>query len=824
MQQSKRPLAKPPVRPIAQPVPVKPPAIDLDDKAPAKAMQRTTTVTSVAVADASSIDAQLDALATRTTVEDLARRGKKNLKTLSERQLKEWIREALRRVISTTTSDAEQERLLAATRAELNSLMSEAGNANAEHEALQAQIARLTADLAVLAAERDVLARRIAELEQRLDQAADQIADAEMAAATAGDPDIEVVESLRAELGTAYSRLSASEHERAGLQKTLGARLIATSEVAAAVLELDRSCYGGLHLQQAQSNAAGDTAAFYADEDAARATAEALVRDLAGLRGALATAAPAVADESLAGDRQRVADLAARLSTAADPAVLATALRERDEARAQVDAAKRTVARMIAQADPQEAQNTTARISRAESESKLAAERLAGAETRLAAAERRAQDAAAACSQATAEAERLRAGQGAAHEAGRAAAGRAEALSAEVARLTRELSTARAAAAEATALSAECDRLAALGRTADERAAAATTALASAQERWRAAEASCRSVELSLAQRSSVPATTAVEGPAERTTDRLSHADGSWRWTWSDDGILRRSAFHGAWGEEELVAAAPDASVLHLPDGAWAAWRDADGSGCLASPDGTVHELGPIIAQPGLVRGTGTPVPFVGVAAPGGVVQVVDADGLAEELSSRLGGPTTVGRVCAWWWAQEDSRHLAYRDAQGGIHELLELDGAWYHASLTGHTGCPPAAGDPVGYAPGNHEHVLYRAVDGHLHELCFHAGRWLDHDLTAVTGCPAISGQPSGAYIAGHHHIAFRAGDGSLHLLRLGLDWRHTALPRLGCSDGDPVLSGGGTEGAIAWSDGGRWRWARFADDPASANPEPLG
>ena len=235
------------------------------------------------------------------------------------------------------------------------------------------------------------------------------------------------------------------------------------------------------------------------------------------------------------------------------------------------------------------------------------------------------------------------------------------------------------------------------------------------------------------------------------------------------------------------------------------------------------HDLGPILAQPGLVRGAGTPAPFVGVASPVGVVQVVDADGLAEDLSNRLAGPPAAGAVCAWWWAQEASRHLAYRDAQGGIHELLELDGTWYHASLSGHTGCPAAAGDPVGYAPGDHEHVLFRAVDGHLHELCFHAGRWLDHDLTAITGCPAITGQPSGAYIAGRHHVAFRAADGLLHLLRLGLDWRHTPLLRLGRSDSDPVLAGGGADGAIAWGDGSRWSWARFSDDPFSASAEPL-
>ena len=185
--------------------------------------------------------------------------------------------------------------------------------------------------------------------------------------------------------------------------------------------------------------------------------------------------------------------------------------------------------------------------------------------------------------------------------------------------------------------------------------------------------------------------------------------------------------------------------------------------------------------------------------------------------------PPAAGSVCAWWWAHENSRHLAYRDGHGGVHELLELDGTWYGASLSGHTGCPPAASDPLGYAPADHEHVVFRAADGHIHELCFNGERWMDHDLTALSGCPPAIGQPSGAYIAGRHHIAFRASDGSLHLLRLRSDWRHTPLPRLGRSEADPVLASSGSEGALAWSSGGTWQWARLGDDPAAASGEPL-
>jgi hypothetical protein len=333
MKQSKRTIISPSSRlPMVRQAGKKPagktasadvPELDLGDETPQQQQQpqpqatptaTVTTVHTVSEGDASSIDAQLDAMSTRTTVEDLARMGKKNVKTLSERQLKEWIREAVRRVISATTSvsAAEQERMLAATRAELGTLMSEATSGNSEREALEAQVAQLKSDRSVLASERDNLLIRLAELERRLDDAAGLLADAESNAVVAAEPDIEEIESLRGELSQIYSRLSASEHERAGLQKTLGARLVASSEVAAGVLDIDQSCYGGIHLQAAQSAAAGDEASFYADEVAAKATASDLVRDLSALRKRLAEATPGLDDPGLSGDLLRLSELQAK--------------------------------------------------------------------------------------------------------------------------------------------------------------------------------------------------------------------------------------------------------------------------------------------------------------------------------------------------------------------------------------------------------------------------------------------------------------------------------------------------------------------------------
>ncbi len=844
MQQSQRPLVKPATKPVVKPTTAaKPPAPNLPEldlgEEPAQlaapvATTAVTTTTTVSKADEAAIDAQLEAMATHTTVEDLARRGKKNLKTLSERQLKEWIREALRRVISTTStvSDADQERMLAATRAELGALMSEAGSGNAEREALEAQVTQLKSDRRTLASERDNLIIRLAEMERRLDDAAGLLADAESNAAVAAEPDIEEIESLRSELGQIYSRLSASENERAGLQKTLGARLVASSEVAAGVLELDQTCYGGLHLQVAQSDAAGDEAAFYADEVAARATAGDLVRDLSALRSGLAEAAPGIDDQGLAGDQLRLAELRAKAAHAgmASSVEMAAVVRERDEARQQAESAKRALARLIAQGEQKTDQQTTARITRAESETRQAAGRLAQIESDLATTQRRMAEAEAGRSSATSEAEALREHLTQAREMQRAAAGRAESLSSEVARLTRDLATARAGSAGAAAVSAECDRLAAAARAADDRTSAAAAALSVAHERLAHAEASRRTAELALnelrtaEQAAPLPAAEPIlaAAPIEAVPSRLSHQDGAWCWNWPVADSVRTTTFRGAWSSGRTLAVA-SCDLLHLPTGTSAAWRSSDGHAHVAMEGASVHDLGDTPAAPSLSRGAGSNPPFASLLTPAGAVLVTDGDGLSEDLSSRLGCPPAAGATCTWWWNQEDSRHIAYRDAHGNINELLELDGTWYHASLTAHTGCPPASSDPVGYAPADHEHVIFRSTDGHIHELCFHGERWLDHDLTELARAPIAVGQPSGAYIGGLHHVAFRSADGGLHLIRLAGDWRHTALPRLGRSDADPILASSGAEGALAWLSGGRWSWARLGGDPANASAEPL-
>ncbi len=182
------------------------------------------------------------------------------------------------------------------------------------------------------------------------------------------------------------------------------------------------------------------------------------------------------------------------------------------------------------------------------------------------------------------------------------------------------------------------------------------------------------------------------------------------------------------------------------------------------------------------------------------------------DLTARLNAPPAQGGASPWHWALEGSRHITYRDVQGRVHEYLELQGVWYHADLTGHTGGPLAASDPIGYAPADHEHVLYLGVDGHLHELCFDFRAWHHHDLTASARAPEPAGPPAGAYLKGRHVVIYRGTDGRAHALRHRRDWRHHPLEALGLLSGDPRLASSGALSAVSYTSAdGLRRWARL-------------
>jgi hypothetical protein len=303
-----------------------------------------------------------------------------------------------------------------------------------------------------------------------------------------------------------------------------------------------------------------------------------------------------------------------------------------------------------------------------------------------------------------------------------------------------------------------------------------------------------------------------VMGP-EHIPAPLTWGQAAWWWC-ATDGPGRSLQCIGKPGQPAWPPGGEPADVLVLPAAQWAVWRSHDGIAHLGDPAGSARILGPVLGRPALMRGCGGLPVSVAWSDPAGAVRVLQPGGSCDLLTEGHGGPPAIGAAASWWWDYEGSRHVVYRDAEGGINEFLELDGVWYHAPLHQHTGCPSAAGDPVGYAPGDHEHVLFRSADGHIHELCFDGRSWRAHDLTAASGAPLASGQPTGAYVGGRHVVAFRDVDGHLNLLRLRKDWRCRTLHALGRIDGDPLLGSSGRMGALAWPASGGWRWCQFADE----------
>jgi hypothetical protein len=272
-----------------------------------------------------------------------------------------------------------------------------------------------------------------------------------------------------------------------------------------------------------------------------------------------------------------------------------------------------------------------------------------------------------------------------------------------------------------------------------------------------------------------------------------------------------------AWG----AGLASDPVILSRADGLLAAWRDVDGHAQLASLDdtgrlqATPRDLGPSLAVPGLSRGAGDAPTFVVTTDSAGHVHLRDRDGANPlDLTAALKAPPAVGHAAAWHWPLEGSRHITYRDAEGGVHEYLELKGVWFHAALSARTGSPAAAADPIGYAPADHEHIVYLGVDGHIHELCFDAIVWRHNDLTTSAGAGAAAGRPAGAYVGGRHCIVFRGVDGQAHSLRLRRDWRLHTLAELGAIADDPQIASSGAEAALTYRGGdGQRHWARFGD-----------
>lgn len=194
---------------------------------------------------APAADSRLDGLIQRTSVEELARAGKRNLKTVSERSLRELIRQLVSDAIARHAAgmaEAEREQVLASVQGELKQTL-------AAHQAEAARRQTLADRVAALEAE---LAQERARLAAAADTAAElmtQIQDFEAAAdrrpgPTAFDPGAELLVEAALELDEerfAGEHLAAAEVAGRGGDVRRAAALDTIGAAAHRLAELEES-------------------------------------------------------------------------------------------------------------------------------------------------------------------------------------------------------------------------------------------------------------------------------------------------------------------------------------------------------------------------------------------------------------------------------------------------------------------------------------------------------------------------------------------------------------------------------------------------------
>lgn len=826
------PKVRDPAAPLASPAPIAPEftaGADVVSRGSATTVRRET---SVQTASESEVDSHLRSLTTTTSIEELTRAGKThNLKTLSESDLKEWIKEALRRVISTTTSigDAEREQLIAKTRTTLAAIMVERRAEGRAQDQAQDESAQM---LAALGAERDRLAAQLAAAESKSETRVTDL-QLQLSAALGRCETIAAhIPDLQARLAAALAAPVADPQELSDLRWQLGA---SEEEAATAGAKGDeskrisRDLMGRLvrereHALAEKTELAGriaGTERAHADLDRRREDAERRAADAEASLAAAEVASAAAAE--LARSTERRVDL------------------QRTDSSSQLKDAEASRVHLLAEV-------ARVRAAAAAVQEQLAVAVRAAAASRAAAEQREREHSASTERERQLSSDAMRAADagrvGAEHSLTASQGARAE-LAGERDRLATALGAAEVSRDGVDAR---------LRTTEDERDAARRHASASSK-RAGIAEKSLATqvrsnadaqlpVEVSTLQAALMRARAVVtdgDGAVREdvTGDLVARKPRRWMTAWRDPkGRLKVGRTVGDhWmkggrtdGVETVGGLASDPVLLARSDGTFAAWRDTDGHARLVALDDTGRprtapvDLGPSLSAPGLSRGGGEAATFVVTTDLAGHVHLRDRDGAKPlDLTAALKAPPAAGGAAAWHWPLEGSRHITYRDADGAVHEYLELKGVWFHAALSARTGSPAAAADPIGYAPADHEHIVYLGVDGHVHELCFDAKIWHHNDLTASAGACAATGRPSGAYVAGRHCIVFRGVDGEAHCLRLRRDWRHHALSTLGPITEDPQLASSGSEGAVTFrGPAGERQWARFSD-PLTCQVAPL-
>ena len=91
-------------------------------------------------------------------------------------------------------------------------------------------------------------------------------------------------------------------------------------------------------------------------------------------------------------------------------------------------------------------------------------------------------------------------------------------------------------------------------------------------------------------------------------------------------------------------------------------------------------------------------------------------------LTAAAGAPGAVGTPAAYYSAGTHTKHVVYRAADGGLHEVWWVPGGGIpvHVDLTAAYGAPPAADDPAAFTVEgpNTQHVTYRGTDQHIYEV----------------------------------------------------------------------------------------------------------
>jgi Trypsin len=95
---------------------------------------------------------------------------------------------------------------------------------------------------------------------------------------------------------------------------------------------------------------------------------------------------------------------------------------------------------------------------------------------------------------------------------------------------------------------------------------------------------------------------------------------------------------------------------------------------------------------------------------------------VAWDLTAAAGAPAAVGTPAAYYSAGTRTKHVVYRAADGGLHEIRWVPGGGTpaHVDLTAAYGAPPAADDPAAFTVEgpNTQHVTYRGTDRHIYEV----------------------------------------------------------------------------------------------------------